>query len=164
MVAGESHNFWGRLYCLQVVEGSGTHVLRLSGRSMRLHVQPNTSVANKALVLTEFYRKSLKKRLSELMAYWQPRIGVEAMDWGVRLMRTKWGSCNTSARRILFNLELAKKPPECVEYIVVHELVHLRERHHNKQFKTLMDGYLPNWRERQKMLNHAPLAAYEGKK
>ena len=92
------------------------------------------------------------------MPIWESKIGVTVDAWGVRKMKTKWGSCNTQAKRIWLNLELAKKPPECLEYILVHELVHLLERKHNERFKAHMDKLLPDWQERKDLLNKAPLA------
>ncbi|MBJ6923154.1 M48 metallopeptidase family protein, partial [Vibrio cholerae] len=86
----------------------------------------------------------------------EDKIGVKAADWGIKKMKTKWGSCNTQAKRIWLNLELAKKPPECLEYILVHELVHLLERNHNERFKGYMDKLLPDWRERRDLLNRMP--------
>ena len=89
---------------------------------------------------------------------WEPELGVQVADWGIKKMKTKWGSCNIEARRIWFNLELAKKPVQCLEYIAVHEMVHLLERHHNDRFKALMDKFLPQWRLCRDELNRAPLA------
>jgi predicted metal-dependent hydrolase len=83
---------------------------------------------------------------------------VEAAGWGIKKMKTRWGSCNTASRRIWLNLELAKKPPECLEYLVVHELVHLLVRHHDERFNALMDRHLPRWRQARRTLNAAPLA------
>ena len=93
-----------------------------------------------------------------LIEKWEAKIGMKIESWGVRRMKTKWGSCNIVDRRIWLNLELAKKPIYCLEYILVHEMVHLIERHHNDQFTILMDQFLPNWRQRRDELNHAPLA------
>ncbi|MDN7132090.1 SprT family zinc-dependent metalloprotease [Halomonas sp. MC140] len=158
MVNGESHYLWGKSHRLNLVERSGKHAIKASRRKLHLHVNPGTSLENKNRVLTEFYRAELKFRIPELLTYWQDKIGVEASDWGVKKMKTKWGSCNTDAKRIWLNLELAKKPPECLEYILVHELVHLLERHHNDRFMAYMDKYLSNWRERKNLLNSMPLA------
>ena len=105
----------------------------------------------------EWYRQQLKKRIPALLNHWHPIIGKQAADWGVKKMKTKWGSCNISQRRIWLNLELAKKPVECLEYVLVHELVHLHERHHNDRFKGLMDKFLPQWRGCRETLQHAPL-------
>ncbi|MCF7647437.1 M48 family metallopeptidase [Bacillus subtilis] len=93
-----------------------------------------------------------------LLKKWQPIVGKEVNGWRIQKMKTKWGSCNTSTKRILLNLELAKKPPECLEYILVHELVHLHERHHNEKFRYLMDTFFPKWRLSRETLKNEPLA------
>ena len=100
----------------------------------------------------------MKALIPPLLEKWQPVLGVQVADWGIKKMKTKWGSCNAYSRRIWFNLELAKKPAQCLEYIVVHELVHLLERHHNERFIALMDEFLPQWRQYREILNCAPLA------
>ena len=100
----------------------------------------------------------MKSEIPPLLALWQPLLGVEAASWGVRKMKTRWGSCNPSAKRLWFNLELAKKPPECLEYVVVHELVHMIERHHDARFIALMNRHLPGWPRIREALNAAPLA------
>lgn len=158
MVSGESHYLWGRRYRLDVVERAGKHQVQVGGSRLRLYVNPGTTTQNRALALNGFYRDELKQRINKLLPCWQDRMGVGVADWGVKRMKTKWGSCNISARRIWLNLELAKKPPECLEYILVHELVHLFERNHNERFKTYMDKFLPDWRERRDLLNRMPLA------
>ncbi len=114
---------------------------------------------NRVLTLTAYYRVDLKTRIEMSISHWQDTIGVTANGWGVKKMKTRWGSCNIGAKRIWLNLELVKKPPECLEYVLVHELVHLLERKHNKRFKAYMDKYLPDWRERRERLNRMPLAA-----
>ena len=96
--------------------------------------------------------------IPRLLDKWQTKVGAQVTAWGVKKMKTKWGSCNVDSRRVWLNLELAKKPPRCLEYIVVHELVHLLERHHNERFTALMDGLLPGWRMRRRELNASPLA------
>ncbi len=108
-------------------------------------------------MLNKFYRQILKEKLTELFPFWQNKIGVTLESWHVKKMKTKWGSCNIQAKKVCINLELAKKPPECLEYIVVHELVHLLERHHNERFIKCMDQFLPNWREIRNLLNSTPL-------
>jgi hypothetical protein len=100
----------------------------------------------------EHHRAELKARIPALLAQWEPVVGVRVTAWGVRQMRTKWGTCNIKARRIWLNLELARKPGHCLEYIVVHELVHLLERNHNARFRALMDRFLPDWRDRRAAL------------
>ncbi|EIC30802.1 M48 family metallopeptidase [Methylomicrobium album] len=158
LVSGECHYFRGKRYRLNVMERAGRHEVKVAGGRIHLFVNPGTSVENRALVLTEFYRTQLKAHIEKLVTDWQCRIGVEAADWNIKKMKTKWGSCNTRAKRIWLNLELAKKPPECVEYILVHELVHLLERNHNERFRAHMDKLMPNWRERRDLLNKLPLA------
>lgn len=158
MVSGECHYLWGKRYRLNVVERMGRHEIKVSGGKIHLFVSPGTSVENRTLVLAEFYRAQLKAQLEKLIPNWEKLMGVELYDWRVKKMKTKWGSCNAGAKRIWLNLELAKKPPECVEYILVHECVHLLERNHNERFRAHMDKFMPNWRERRDLLNKMPLA------
>ena len=121
-------------------------------------INPTTTQDNRIKLLNEFYRSLLKERLEEISPDWIKEIGVTPSCISIKRMKTKWGSCNTSSKRILLNLDLARKAPECLEYILVHELIHLHERHHNERFKTLMNKYLPDWRERRNLLNSSPLA------
>lgn len=158
MVSGECHYFWGKRHRLSVIERAGRHEVKVSGGKIHMFVNSGTSVENRALVLAEFYRAQLKTQVEKLIPEWQQRMAVEVADWSVKKMKTKWGSCNVSVKRIWLNLELAKKPPECLEYILVHELVHLLERKHNERFRIYMDKFMPNWRERRNLLNNMPLA------
>lgn len=157
MVNGECHYLWGRRYRLNVVAHIGKHEAKLNRGRLHLYVNPMVTAEQKMLVLTTYYRNVLKKRISDLLPIWENKIGVDVAAWGVKKMKTKWGSCNTQAKRIWLNLELAKKPPECLEYILVHELVHLLERNHNDRFKAHMDKLLPDWLERKALLNGLPL-------
>jgi predicted metal-dependent hydrolase len=158
MVNGESHYFMGRRYRLRIIEhnGAGKVVLRNKAK-IDLHVRLDASVEQREEVLLQWHRKELKAVVPSLLDKWQPVVGVQVANWGVKKMKTKWGSCNIDARRIWLNLELAKKPIQCLEYIVVHELVHLVERHHNERFTALMDAYFPQWRQCRAILNTAPL-------
>lgn len=150
---------WGKRYLLDVVERTGKHeVVIKSSKRLTLFVSPNTTRANRELVLNEWYRAALKERVPDLIAKWEPIIGLQVAEWGIKKMKTKWGSCNISQRRIWLNLALAKKPPECLEYILVHEMVHLLERYHNDQFRTYMDKFMPQWRWHRDVLNSSPLA------
>ncbi|MFO7538850.1 MAG: SprT family zinc-dependent metalloprotease [Chloroflexota bacterium] len=159
MVTGESHYVWGRRYLLDIVERSGRHEVRIkNNRRLSLFVNPGTTRANRELALNEWYRAQLKQCLPDLLAKWEPIIGEQVAGWGVKKMKTKWGSCNIEARRLWLNLELAKKPPECLEFIVVHEMVHFLERPHNDTFRVYMDRFLPQWPLYRDMLNTAPLA------
>jgi len=159
MVNGESHYFLGRRYRLRVHEQHGPARVALRGlASMDLFVRPGSTATQRALVLQRWHREQLKVLIADLLARWQPLLGVQVSAWGIKKMKTKWGSCNVGARRIWLNLELAKKPVPCLEYIVVHELLHLLERHHTERFTALMDQYLPAWRSHRQLLNGSPLA------
>ena len=159
MVTGESHYVWGKRYLLNVVRHTGANKVRLNRPSrLELFVRPEADTQRRIQILNDWYRIHLKERIPELIAQWEPVVGVEVANWGVKQMKTKWGSCTTEDRRIWLNLELAKKPPRCLEYIVVHEMVHLLERQHNDRFRALMDCYLPQWRFLRDTLNQAPLA------
>jgi predicted metal-dependent hydrolase len=161
MVSGESHYFLGRRYRLRVHETTGALRIALRGTAtMDLFVRPDTTAERREQVLHDFYRAELKRLLPELLDKWQPKLGVEARAWGIKRMKTKWGTCNIEARRIWLNLELAKKPVQCLEYILVHELAHLHERHHNERFTALLDQHLPNWRLLREGLNQSMLAEY----
>lgn len=158
MVTGKSHYVFGKRYLLEVIERRGCHEVAIKNNStLQLFVNPGTSTQNRALVLNEWYRDRLKAQIPDLLNHWQSVIGKQAADWGIKKMKTRWGSCNIAQRRIWLNLELAKKPIECLEYVLVHELVHLLERHHNDRFKAYMDKYLPQWQRCRDILKREPL-------
>jgi predicted metal-dependent hydrolase len=153
----ESHYVWGRRYLLQIVEVEARPSIRLTHRHLRLQVRPGTDVSKRELLLADWYRGNVKLAVPGLLAKWEPMVGVRAERFYVQHMKTKWGSCNPAARNIRLNTELAKKPPECLEYIVVHELVHLREPTHNDRFIALMNRLMPHWRDCRDMLNRLPV-------
>ena len=153
IVSGESHYLWGKRYLLEVLPTTGRHRLEVEHRKIKLFVRPNTNFKNQTAVIETFYRNELKREIAKLLAKWQPKMGVTAKRFGVKKMKTLWGSCNTDTASIWLNLELAKKPPECLEYVVVHELTHLLERHHNARFMAHIDNLLPNWRNIKQRLN-----------
>jgi predicted metal-dependent hydrolase len=160
MVTGESHYVFGKRYRLEVIERRGRHEVMIKNNStLQLFVNPGTSTQNRTLVLTEWYRKQLKARIPDLLTHWEPLIGKQVSAWGIKKMKTKWGSCNISQRRIWLNLELAKKPIECLEYVLVHELVHLLERYHGDRFKAYMDKYLPQWQRDRDILKRELLGS-----
>jgi predicted metal-dependent hydrolase len=159
MVTGESHYVQGRRYRLDVVEIAGRESVTIrNARTLELRVRPGASAAEREQVLQRWYRRLMREHVAELIAKWEPVIGIKVAEWGIKRMKTRWGSCNVDARRIWINLELAKKSPPCLQYIVVHELVHLIERHHNERFRELMNRHLPQWRMDRDELNRAPLA------
>lgn len=153
----ESHYVWGRRYLLTVREGDERPGVELTHRRMLLRVRPQTTGDRRQAIVEEWYREQLKAAVPSLLARWQPLLGVEVERWFVQRMKTKWGSCNHKARTIRLNTELAKKPPECLEYIVVHELIHLLEPTHNARFLAIMDRFLPRWRFHREVLNSLPL-------
>ncbi len=159
MVSGESHHFEGRRYRLRVEEfDSPPHVVPGPGGILVLRVRPGSDREKRETVLYEWYRSQLKERIPALLDLWEPRIGVRAAEVRTKRMRTRWGSCNIRERRIWLNVELMKKSPSCLEYVLVHELIHLIERNHTARFTELMDRHLPNWRARRDELNAAPLS------
>jgi hypothetical protein len=158
-VSRESHYYWGERYLLNVAyHDAPPQVVVRNKTALDLFVREGSDTAKRERVLQEWYRQQLKTAIPPLIAKWEPIIGVEVTEWRVKRMKTKWGTCTIEARRIWLNLELVKKPPQCLEYIVVHEMVHLLERHHNERFVACMDEFLPQWRLFRDELNQAPLA------
>lgn len=158
MVNGESHYFLGQRYRLRVHEHDAPPRVSVRGiASLDLFVRPGADAGQREVILLRWYREQLKALIPPLLAKWQPILGVQVAGWGVKKMKTKWGSCSPVSQRIWFNLELAKKPVPCLEYIAVHELLHLLERHHNDRFTALLDVHFPQWRQYREMLSEAPL-------
>jgi hypothetical protein len=153
----ESHYVWGKRYLLKVVEEDAAPKVELKHSAMILRVRPGTTDATKQATVARWYREQIKTAVPALLAKWEPIMGVRVERVFVRRMKTKWGSCNARTRNIRLNTDLAKKPVQCLEYLVVHELVHLLERRHNGRFTALMDEYLSHWRQFRKLLNTAPL-------
>ena len=154
----ESHYVWGKRYLLQIVELDAAPAVELKHSKMRLQVRPGTSEDKRRSIVDEWYRAQVKQAAPALIAKWEPLIGVKAGRLFVQKMKTKWGSCNPDTKSTRLNTDLAKKPPECLEYIVLHEMVHFLVRHHDDRFTALMDRYMPNWRQVRLTLNEAPLA------
>lgn len=155
----ESHYFQGMRYLLNVVETDAPPKVVLRNKTyIDLYVRPETPVSKRHEIMTEWYRAQLKKIIPELIKKWEKRMSVSVEEWRVKLMKTKWGSCNIEKKRIWINLELAKKPIQCLEYIIVHEMIHLLERYHNDGFLNYMDTFLPNWKQSKKELNKLPVS------
>ena len=155
-VERESHYVWGTRYLLKVVEEERPPQVELRHREMVLRVRPGTSAERRREILDEWYRVQLKAAIKPLITKWEPVLGVRVNRVFVQRMKTKWGSCSRSAN-IRLNTELAKKPTECLEYIVVHEMAHIIEPTHNKRFIGLMDRLMPNWRFFRQTLNRLPV-------
>ena len=157
MVTGESHYVWGSRLRLNVIERPGRAHLTVDGARLLLYVPERTSTEHRRELLDRWYRNQLRGAIPQVISKWQPRVDVAVPKWSIRRMKTKWGSCNRKTGHIWFNVELAKKHPECLEYIVVHEMTHVLERGHSERFTMLMDKAMPDWRSRRDQLNEAPL-------
>ena len=153
----ESHYLWGKRYLLKISEIDQPPTIELKHSKMLLRVRPGTHQAKCQAIVEEWYRQQLKQAAPPLIAKWEARLGVKAERLYVQRMKTKWGSCNHHARTIRLNTDLAKKPAECLEYLIVHELVHLLEPTHNARFIALMDQFMPKWQSHRQTLNRLPV-------
>ena len=153
----ESHYFWGKRYLLKVLEKEAVPRVQLNHSEIILQVRPGADASKKRYVLDEWHRQQLKEAISPLITKWEKKLNVSVARVVVRKMKTKWGSCTPVTRTIRLNLELAKKPLECLEYVIVHELMHLLEPSHNSRFMALMDQFLPQWRFYREELNRLPV-------
>lgn len=153
----ESHYVWGKRYLLTVEETGGATGVDLTHRALILRVRPGTPRHKRAEILSRWYRDRIRAEIDGMMPRWEKRLGVSVNRVFVQKMATQWGSCNPAARNIRLNTELGKKPLRCLEYILVHEMVHLIEPNHGERFRKLMDRHMPQWRERRDELNRAPL-------
>ncbi len=158
-VERESHYLWGRRYLLTVKEEEAKPSIRLSHRAIMLTVRPNSSAAKRAVVMHDWHKSLLHVAVRELIARWEPKLGVAVASYFLQRMKTKWGSCNHRARTIRINTELVKKPRDLLEYVLVHEMLHLLEPTHSERFVELMNKHYPTWREARAELNELPLAA-----
>ncbi len=159
LVSGECIGFWGQDIPLEVVERPSRHGASLLGseweKQLVLKVKPGSSPAERRKVLDAWYRAEMKKVIPGFIAKWQPVVGVTVEGWGVRQMKTRWGTCNITDRRIWLNLELVKMLPVCLDYVIVHEMTHLLERLHNKRFWQLLDRFMPDWRSAESLLKQS---------
>lgn len=158
-VERESHYFQGKRFLLRVIEHDAPPKVVLKTKTyIDLHVRPNSTIERRQIILNAWYRAELKKLIVPIMEKWEKELGVSVFEWQIKQMKTRWGSCNIEKKRILINLELAKKPLHCLEYIVVHEMLHLLERHHNERFMSLMEKYIPQWKFYKEELNRLPVS------
>ncbi|GAB4118616.1 MAG: SprT family zinc-dependent metalloprotease [Wenzhouxiangellaceae bacterium] len=153
MCAGEMHRYLGLAYPLRLYRSRGRPSVTLQCDALCLHISAEMDAAQRLQLLQGWYRQQLQAMLPQLRARWQPVVGAQAAECRIKRMSTRWGSCNPRARRIWLSLELIKQPLECIDYVMVHELVHLHEASHNHRFHALMDQCMPDWRERRRLLN-----------
>lgn len=154
----EGHYFLGKRYLLTVSEHDEPPKITLRHATIDMQLRPDTPTEKRQRLLEQWYREQLKVLLPPMIRKWEARLGISLSAFQVKKMRTKWGTCNRDAKRIWINLELAKKPIHCIEYIVVHELVHLLERNHTDRFVAYMDHFLPEWRQLRQELNALPIS------
>lgn len=159
----ESHYFLGKRYLLEVKAHNHSPKVILKHNTIELYVRPNTLENKRKEILEEWYRNQLKEIAVKLIPKWEKVMGVQSNEFRIKKMKTKWGSCNTKAKRIWLNLELAKKPLECIEYIIVHELAHLHEPTHNEVFVAYMNRFMPKWRFYREELNKLPFSHLDWK-
>lgn len=163
-VSGESHYFFGKRYRLELIYKDDIPAVFLKGKNkIILQVRPKSPIAKRHEVITQWYREQFRPVVEEMMAKWEKKIGVHSSHWGIKQMKTRWGTCNHKRDRILINLELAKKPMHCVEYVVVHELLHLIEKKHSEKFVALMTKYISKWKSTKEELNGFVLSHEEWK-
>ena len=156
-LGGEGHYAWGERYPLAVIESDQAPSVELADSRMLLRVRPGTDDKRKQALVYGWYRQEIRKAVPPLIAKWEPGMGVKVERFFVQRMKTRWGSCSVGTKGLRFNSELAKKPRECLEYVVVHEMAHLLERTHNRRFEALMDRFMPEWRIHRAALNRLPL-------
>ena len=153
----ESHWVWGKRYLLKVIEVDAPPEVKLRHNKMLLQIRPSTSEGKRQAVLDQWYREQLRESALPLVAKWEPLLDVKVRGFFLQRMKTKWGSCNPVSASIRLNTDLARKPRECLEYIVVHEMVHLLEPTHNNRFVALMDRFMPKWQHCREVLNRLPV-------
>ena len=149
---------WGSRLRLKMIERPGRAHIEIDGDRLLLYAPEGTSADNRRALIDRWYRDQLREAIPALISKWERSMRVNVPKWSIRRMKTKWGSCNRETGHIWFNVELAKKHPDCLEYLIVHEMTHLWERGHGERFTKLMDKNLPDWRARRDVLNESPLA------
>jgi len=154
----ESHYFQGKRYLLNVIEAEAKPKVIIRNKTyIDLYIRPNTPTAKRDEIFNDWYRTEIKKEIAKFVTKWEEILQLKIAEFGVKKMKTKWGTCNIAAKRIWLNLELAKKPVHCLEYVVVHEMLHLLERHHNDRFAELLQQYMSQWKSYKDELNRLPV-------
>jgi len=156
-ISGETLYVWGRQYFLQVEYSYKGNSLVLSGDKAVLTVRKESTPKQRENFVNEWYREKLKTEVEKYLPKWERITGLKCSSWQSKYMTTKWGTCNTSTKKIWLNLQLAKKPIECLEYVILHELAHLRVKDHGPEFVAILDGHMPQWQERRRLLNESKL-------
>jgi predicted metal-dependent hydrolase len=154
----ESHYYLGKRYLLKVIELDTVPIVNLAHNTIELYVRPGSSTEKRKEVLETWYREQLREKSADIIAQWEKKMKIKVESFGIKKMKTKWGTCNEAAKRIWLNFELIKKPIECIEYIVVHEMVHFKERNHNDRFVAHMNHFLPEWKQLKSELNRLPVS------
>jgi len=154
----ESHYFLGKRYQLKVIELDAPPLVKVKHNTIELYVRPNSDIRKRQVIMDEWYRQQLKQLAPPVIEKWEKTMGVSINEFAIKKMRTRWGTCNREAKRIWLNLELAKKPFHCIEYIIVHELAHMLERTHNEKFIAIMGNLLPEWKHLKNELNKLPIS------
>lgn len=153
-LSGENHYYQGDRFTLNIISHAKPSKVIINDCYLNLYIRHGSIKEQREKVLINWYRQQLKTKLPSLIAKWEKIVGVKVNDWGVKKMKTRWGTCNTKAKRIWLNLELIKYPPMCLEYVIVHELVHLLERNHGDRFQSYMSQFMPQWKTYEQELNH----------
>lgn len=148
---------WGKPYRLEVVYGNKKSEVKKTPRKIVLKVPEGTDISKRELIITEWYRAEIKRVLEIISKKCEKNTGLKANEYRVKNMKTRWGTCNIDKKRIWINLQLAKKPMECLEYVLTHELVHLIEKNHTNRFHALVEEFYPTWKEARKLLSKMPL-------
>jgi len=156
-IPNETHWYLGRCLLLKVHSQVRRNVVHFGHTHLTVSLHSQSHSGRIKWLIDEAYRKSLREIATELVAKWEKRIGVRSKELRIQRMKTQWGSCSPSKGNIVLNLELAKKPVECIEYVIVHELMHLIDHKHGLTFQALMDNHYPNWRVRREQLNRLPI-------
>ncbi|TGM58460.1 M48 family metallopeptidase [Leptospira adleri] len=157
-IARESHYFLGKRYLLRVFKTENLQNLDLKHNSIDLYITDSTTWNKKNEVLKKWYRDRLKEVSVPLIQKWTKNLKLDNVEFSIRSMKTRWGTCNPSKRKIWLNLELAKKPKDCIEFIIAHELIHILEKNHTVRFFSLLNHHYPNWKEAQEKLNRLPIS------
>lgn len=158
-VSGESHYFFGKRYLLEIINSESAHKIEIKRKNrISLYTKSESTWKHRERLLECWYRSEMRKQITPLLEKWSRIMGVKVNNLSIQKMKTRWGICDPQNKKIKLNLELVKKPINCLEYVLVHEMVHLLEKKHSEEFKAKMDSFMPNWKHFKDELNQAPLS------